>query len=143
MRRLIGRSGKRLRLRRRGTALVEFAVVLPLLLMILMGIIEFGWIFMVRQTLTNAAREGCRVAVLKAATADDVALRVREVMTPLGYAEGTVWTFTATPIGDEVQTIQVSVPISEISLTGGYVLQGGSYMLTGEASMRKEGVLGG
>ncbi len=128
--------------KRRGATLVEFAVVLPLLLAILMGIIEFGWVFMVRQTLTNAAREGCRTAVLKASTEDDVSNRVREVMDPLGYEEGTVWTMEATPIADEIQTVTVSAPIERISITGGYILTGDDYSISGTCTMRKEGVLG-
>ena len=123
---------------RRGAAIVEFAVVLPLLLLLLFGIIDFGWVFLVRQTLTNAAREGARVAVLRTSTADDVSDRVREVMNPLGYAEGAQWNFTATTIGDEIQTLTVTIGIDDISLTGGFILNGG-YDITGTCSMRKEG----
>jgi Flp pilus assembly protein TadG len=48
----------------RGAAAVEFALVLPVLLLILFGIIEFARAWNVRQTLTDAAREGARVAVV-------------------------------------------------------------------------------
>jgi Flp pilus assembly protein TadG len=48
----------------RGAAAVEFALVLPLLLLILFGIIEFGRAWSVKQTLTDAAREGARIAVV-------------------------------------------------------------------------------
>jgi Flp pilus assembly protein TadG len=133
---LIRRTG-----RRRGTAIVEFAVVLPLLLVLLFGIIDFGWIFMVRQTLTNAAREGCRVAVLQTATAEQVANRVRSVMQPTGYAQGTDWTLTTSAIDAEVQWVQVSMPVDRCTLVG-FVVKGG-YSLTGRSSMRKEGVAGG
>lgn len=120
---------------------MEFAVVLPLLLVLLFGIIEFGWVFMVRQTLTNAAREGCRAAVLKSATADTIITRVRDVMEPTGYAEGTDWTFETSAIDDEVQWVRVSIPVDKVSLTGGFILSGG-YDLSGVCSMRKEGVAG-
>ncbi len=133
---LIRRAGRR----RRGAAIVEFAVVLPLLLVLLFGIIDFGWIFMVRQTLTNAAREGCRVAVLQTATSEQVANRVRSVMEPTGYAEGTDWTLTTSAIDAEVQWVQVSMPVDRCTLVG-FVVQGG-YSLTGRSSMRKEGVAG-
>lgn len=49
---------------RRGAAAVEFALVLPVLMLILLGIIEFGRAWNVKQTLTDAAREGARVAVV-------------------------------------------------------------------------------
>lgn len=48
----------------KGQALVELALVLPLLLALLCGIIDFGWIYYNQITLTNAAREGARYAVI-------------------------------------------------------------------------------
>ena len=47
-----------------GQALVEFALCLPLLLALLCGIIDFGWIYYNQITLNNAAREGARYAVI-------------------------------------------------------------------------------
>lgn len=44
----------------RGQGLVEFALVLPPLMLILLGIIQFGFIFNTYVTMTNAAREGAR-----------------------------------------------------------------------------------
>jgi len=48
--------------RRRGVAAVEFAVVLPLLLLLLVGIWELGRIIQVQIDLNNAARDGARLA---------------------------------------------------------------------------------
>jgi TadE-like protein len=48
--------------RRRGVAVVEFAVVLPLLLLLLVGIWELGRIIHVQIVLNNAARDGARLA---------------------------------------------------------------------------------
>ena len=50
--------------RQRGAALVESAMVIPILLLISAGIFEFGRAYQTWQVLTNAAREGARVAVL-------------------------------------------------------------------------------
>jgi Flp pilus assembly protein TadG len=44
----------------KGQSLVEFALVLPLLLLLLLGIMEFGLMFSNKLTLVNAAREGAR-----------------------------------------------------------------------------------
>jgi len=49
----------------KGQSLVEFALVLPVLMMILLGIIEFGWLFNAQITLTSAAREGARVYAIE------------------------------------------------------------------------------
>jgi Flp pilus assembly protein TadG len=48
--------------RRRGSTLIEFAAVVPVLLALLMGIMEFGWLVKSNMQLSNAAREGARAA---------------------------------------------------------------------------------
>jgi hypothetical protein len=59
-----------------GSQLVEFALVLPLLLLVVLAIADFGFIFMRFEVVTNAAREGARVAVLPGYTVADVEARV-------------------------------------------------------------------
>jgi len=48
----------------RGASLVEFAVVLPLLILLVFGIMEAGWLFAQQVEIRNAAREGARLAVV-------------------------------------------------------------------------------
>lgn len=48
----------------RGAAAVEMAIIMPLLLLFIAGIVDFGRYFLVEIQLTNAAREGARVAVI-------------------------------------------------------------------------------
>ncbi|MGE5329037.1 MAG: TadE family protein [Deltaproteobacteria bacterium] len=48
----------------KGQALVEMALVLPIFLMLIMGMIEFGRIFNAYLIVTNASREGARIAVV-------------------------------------------------------------------------------
>jgi Flp pilus assembly protein TadG len=48
----------------RGAELVEFALVLPLLLLLIAGIVDFGFLFQHYLVVTNAAREGARIASL-------------------------------------------------------------------------------
>jgi Flp pilus assembly protein TadG len=47
-----------------GAELIEFAFVLPLLLLVIVGIFDFGFLFQRYEVVTNAAREGARAAVL-------------------------------------------------------------------------------
>lgn len=56
-----------LRLRRLtgGQGMVEFALILPLLLLLMMGIIEFGYVLIVYSGMFNAAREGARLGVVR------------------------------------------------------------------------------
>jgi Flp pilus assembly protein TadG len=59
---------KRLIRNERGAALIEAAVTIPIILLISVGILEFAMAFQTWQVLTNAAREGARVAVIEGST---------------------------------------------------------------------------
>ena len=124
--------------RKRAAAVVEFAVVLPLLLTILFGIIEYGWVFMVRQSLQTAAREGCRLAVLQTATDPAIEGRVQAVMQPTGLSTYTV-TMTHATVGNPIETVEIQVPYNDVSLMGGF-FGTHNYNLAGTCSMRKEGM---
>ena len=51
------------KIRQNGAATVEFAIILPMLVFLVFGIIEFGLMFYNKQILTNASREAARVAI--------------------------------------------------------------------------------
>ena len=55
-----------------GAELVEFALVLPILLLVFGGIVDFGLLLQRQQVITNAAREGARLAVLPGYAIADV-----------------------------------------------------------------------
>lgn len=57
---------------RRGAAAVEFAIIAPLFFLLIFGLIEFGRMVMVQQIITNASREGARIAVLDGTTKQEV-----------------------------------------------------------------------
>lgn len=119
-------------------AVVEMAVVLPILLLILFGIIEYGWTFMVYQTITNAAREGARVAVLEGSTDQDIESRVAEYMDLVGLGNKYTLQIQHARPDDPTETVIIRVPYSEVSLLGGY-FGPTNFELVGKASMRKEG----
>ncbi|HBY20526.1 MAG: hypothetical protein A2Y24_02115 [Clostridiales bacterium GWE2_32_10] len=66
----------------RGQSVAELALVLPIFLIILMGIVEFGLLMSDYVIVVNAAREGTRVAAL-GGTEDDVIAKVEEVTSTL------------------------------------------------------------
>lgn len=66
----------------RGQAMVELALVLPILLVLFMGIIEFGRVYHSYLVITNASREGARVAILGGSD-DAISARVGEVTADL------------------------------------------------------------
>jgi len=67
-----------------GGELIEFAIVAPLLILLLAGIFDFGMMFRTYEAVTNAAREGARVGVLPGYGAMDVEDRVDEYMAASG-----------------------------------------------------------
>ncbi len=86
----------------RGAAVVEFAIVLPLLVLLVFGIVEFAIAYNRQQGLHAAAREGARVAALPQTTTSDVVSRVHSalqgVLSPSDINNVTV---TVTPSGTQ------------------------------------------
>ncbi len=70
--------------RDRGQVLIEFALVLPMLLVLFFGIIEFGNAWRIYQLVTNTAREGAREAVLFSSTTATVNAVIDERLTGSG-----------------------------------------------------------
>ena len=58
------------RARRRGQAIIEFALVIPVLLAVLIGIMEFGYLVKTNMTMASAAREAARYAALGKPTSE-------------------------------------------------------------------------
>jgi len=108
---------RRARTLRRGGAVVEMAVVSPLLLMILLGIVEFGYVFMMQQSITNAVREGARVATLSGSTDEDIQTRVQESLAPTGLSVTTdMIQITHATTANPVVTVRLAVPYAQVSL---------------------------
>ena len=79
---------------RRGTALIEMALTLPLMLLVSVGIFEFGRAYQTWQVVTNAAREGARIAILPGTTDAMVTDRVRTYMSDGALSDSTNATVT-------------------------------------------------
>ena len=124
----------------RGAAVVEMAVVTPLLLTLLFGVIEFGWVFMVKETLTNATREACRVGILQGSTTNDIWERFEEAVSPTGIAvTEDVLTIEEATAENPIVTVRVSVPYDQVSLVGSFIgINPGT--IGASCSMRKEGM---
>lgn len=70
--------------RRRGNAVLDMALVLPILLGLAFGVVEYGYYFYVKNNVQAAAREGARAAVVPSATYQNVLDAVSNVMTASG-----------------------------------------------------------
>ena len=64
----------------RGAAIIETALTFPLMLLVAVGIFEFGRAYQTWEVLTNAAREGARVAILPNQASDAADARVRSYL---------------------------------------------------------------
>ena len=85
------RDRTRKRHRSTGQSLVEFALVLPLFLLILAGIVDFGTALATSITVTNAAREGARLGAVNPSTSA-ITARVNAVASGLDTSRLTVTT---------------------------------------------------
>ena len=120
----------------RGQALVEFALILPLLVLILMGIIEFGRLWMTMITLSGAAREGARLAVVTAPDHDAVETAANNVLDAAGLGPGTITISGPNAQNDVTVTVEITYTVITGSIIPGL---GGSLQLARSAVMRWEG----
>jgi Flp pilus assembly protein TadG len=68
----------------RGQAVIELALTLPLLLLVVFGIIDFGFMFQRYESVTNAAREGARIGILADYTAAEAQNRALSYLSASG-----------------------------------------------------------
>lgn len=78
------RSARRRMARQEGQSLIEMAMVLPLLLGVVVGILEFGRAWNVRQVTTHAAREAARLAILESSDEGQVRAAVEAQLSRAG-----------------------------------------------------------
>ena len=133
----------------RGVEVIEFAVVLPMLLLLMTGIIDFGLLLQRYQVVTNAAREGARVAVLPGYTTADVQERVDQFLNAAGLTEAATPATVGTPeqidVGGQciiVRSVTVEYPYtySAVGAVASY-FDGTGFSRTGlqaTATMRSE-----
>jgi len=123
-----------------GTALIEFALVLPILCVLAMGMLDFGRAFHMKALLDQSAREGARIAALTTPDADLVTTRVNDVLGSGGYAADAV----AVLGPDPAHMVTVTVTSTFTFITPGIFAligadAGGNIVMTGQCVMRSEG----
>jgi Flp pilus assembly protein TadG len=123
----------------RGQSLVEFALLLPVFLMLVMGVIDIARAFSALQVVTNASREGARVGILPSTAPADVTNVVNNYLASGGQVgcntAGANWG-TAAAAGTSTT---VTVTCNFVTLTGTLIpAWNGTIALTQTASMRHE-----
>ena len=122
------------RLGDRGGAAVEFALVAPILLALVFGIIQFGMVMFVQNNMMNAAREAARQHAVGAVTLAGAQTVAQNYLANWGMT----FTVTATnPTATEVSVL-ITVPIKQASMIDVLGLFG-SGNLEAKVVMRKEG----
>ena len=135
----------------RGQAILETALTLPLLLLVSVGIFEFGRAYQTWQVITNAAREGARVAVLPSVVAGAPEARVRQYLVsgqlPGAASAGVTVTAGSVDIGGTAAPTSVVTvtypfnfvvlqPVARLVVSGSQL--GSAVTLTARAEMRNE-----
>jgi len=132
---------KRRNRRDRGQAVVEFALILPLFVLLVFAICEFGRVWMNQHVLTTASRAGARVGILPSSTAGDVQTTVDNHLSAAGLDPN-----SASVVMSNIGTGASSGDITSVSvsydvgiLTGSLIpaLQG-TFTLNSATTMRHE-----
>ena len=124
----------------RGQSVVEFALVLPLLLLIVFGITEFSRAWMTMNVLTAAAREGCRLGVVTGPDVPAVVARVNEVCTAARVTPTNVTVTGPDPTDPERRltvTVQADFQVIPGDILGTF---SGTIPLRASAVMRHESI---
>ena len=131
--------------RRLGASLVEFAFVAPILFVMVLAMIELGRACMVKELLTEAARQACRQSVLEGTSATTVQNTATNYVTSVGInGETAAITVNDQPLGStnlatvpaytEI-TVVVSVSASSVTWVSTLFVSG---TLSGQYTMRRE-----
>jgi Flp pilus assembly protein TadG len=133
----------------RGAVAVEFALVFPVLILIILGILEFGFGYHAWDVTQNAAREGARVGAVDARV-DDIEARVRGTSNVLDQSllhvtvqcqPAAGGAFSSNPCADAGDVVRVTVVYRYDYITPlpNFVSMGDSMTLTSVSEARFEG----
>ena len=103
-----------------GAALIEFAMLMPLLVILLLGILEFGWIFSQNNDVRHGAREGARLAAVN--TADNTGLHTA-ICNSMDLTSGMTVQLTDSANGLAGETGTVQIVATPGSLSGANIIE--------------------
>lgn len=124
---------------RKGIASVEFAIVLPIFLLFLFGIIQFGFIMYIQNNMMNAARETARRLSVDDSLSEAGAVGIANAYLanwPMTYS---VQAQDSTTTGSDFVRVRITAPMAEAAVVGDIIGIFGTSQLAAEVVMREEG----
>lgn len=123
-----------------GIASLEFVIIMPVLLILLFGVMEYGWMLTKSGEVVNAAREGARAGARADAVNADIndVVDARMADAGMGGAGYTATITNAAAVGDPV-TVEISVPYDGVVELIGFFLVPVPATLEASVSMAREG----
>ena len=135
MLRIINRNKVTQRRRRHGSAVLEAAFVMPVLLWLVLGAMQFGYYFFIKNTLQGAAREGCRAGIVSGTNGNvDVTTAVAQYLKAAGLQT------SATTIDTTKFTLKIESP-QGTSTTASSLTAGSPLYVTVQATWQNVGIL--
>ncbi|WP_208812979.1 TadE/TadG family type IV pilus assembly protein [Micromonospora echinofusca] len=119
--------------RDRGAAAVEFALILPVVLLVIFAIIDFGRMLNAQLTVNQAAREGARATALAGTTQGDA--RVTEASRTIGAVDRTIEDCPASPEPDDDAVVDVAYDFTFVTPLGVIADLGDGVTLQGHGVM--------
>lgn len=125
--------------KRHGQSMVEAAIVLPIFLLVLLGILDFGWILSNQLMVNNGSRDGARLAIVKSDDPNMITLVTDRVHTNPGLQSLSDVTVTVTkdPTGTDIR-VTVVKKVQVLTPLAGVFAQGQVLDLTATTVMRIE-----
>lgn len=121
----------------KGQNIVEFALVVPLLFLLVFGIAEYGRAWMTRNILTGAAREAVRIAVVPNETPGAAVARANQILASAGITSATVNVIdNGTSFGNVTATVSYNFPLVVVGFLPG--LDNSTIPLSSTTTMRRE-----
>ncbi len=121
---------------RRGQGLVEFALVVPILLLLLLGAVELGRAWMTRNIMTGAAREAVRIYVVPDGSQATAEARAKEILSGAGISSPPATIGFAD--NGAYSTCTVTITHNFQAIFGGFIPGLDNIALVSTTSMRRE-----
>ncbi len=105
--------------RRNGVAMTEFALMLPVFLVLLLGAIESAWVMYVRQSMNYATREAVRSMAVQVASSEEAeafAMNYLNAFAPYDYTFS-----TSNPQNGDTVGMRIDVPMRDVALMGSMI----------------------